>query len=156
VKFLDKSEDVAVIFTKQLLQVFSALCLHLLLGHGACACKVFVDLVVEILPVGHDNEREIAWNFSKHFLGEKDHGVALPASLRVPENSEAASILFDLLQCLSSIVHTKVLSYRYRDFSILSIVLVAGCVREAPDHSVLLVHWRKEMLQGVGRSGVRI
>ena len=78
-------------------------------GNGrslACACKVLVYLFVQILPVGHDNERKIAGNFSKHFLGEEYHGVAFPAALGVPEDTEAPAVIFELLQCLSSIIHT--------------------------------------------------
>jgi hypothetical protein len=45
-----------------------------------------IDLLIEILAVGHDDEREIPRHDAPYLLGEKDHGIRLAAALSVPED----------------------------------------------------------------------
>ena len=51
-----------------------------------------VDLAVEIVAVGHEEERELPRDRAAHLFGEERHGIGLPAALGVPENAQFAEI----------------------------------------------------------------
>ena len=76
--------------------MFPALCVTSVFGDSPSIGKVLVNLVIEFLPVGDDEECPVAGIFPQHLLGEEDHGKALAASLRVPENAQLPLILFNL------------------------------------------------------------
>ena len=47
-----------------------------------------VNLAVEVVSVGHQQKREIAFQSPPHLLGEERHGIGLAATLGVPEHAE--------------------------------------------------------------------
>ena len=53
---------------------------------------MLVDLVVQILAVGHQQEGEVARHLAAHLLGEERHRVGLAAALRVPEHAQPAEV----------------------------------------------------------------
>ena len=63
-EFLDQREDESVVFCEQLLQVFATVSLTFF-GHGPGVAEVLVNLVVEIVSVGDDEERPIARHFAQ-------------------------------------------------------------------------------------------
>src|SRR5207237_1469990 len=63
-----------------------------LLAGDAAAGERLVNLVVEIVPVGHYQEREIPPHFAAYLLGEESHRIGFAAALRVPEHAEPAEI----------------------------------------------------------------
>jgi len=92
-ELLNQGEDVAVVFAEKLSQVFAALSPNALFRFRYCAAagKVLVDLIVEIIAVGDDYKRPIARQLAQNLLREENHREAFPASLRVPEDTQAAS-----------------------------------------------------------------
>ena len=64
---------------------------RLLIG-DAIADKSAPDLVVQILTVGHDNEREVPRHHASHFFRKERHRVGLAAPLGVPEHAEPAEV----------------------------------------------------------------
>ena len=91
VELLDQAEDVTVVFAEEALQVFSVLGARSRLRvRGPATGERFVDLVIQILPVGHQQEGELARNRAPDFLGEEDHRVRFAAALRVPEHAQLA------------------------------------------------------------------
>ena len=91
---------------KQLLQMLAAVGLALL-GDGPRVAEVLVDLVVEVVPVGDDEERPVAGHLPQHLLREEDHRKALAAPLRVPEDAQPALVGLDLLQSGDGVVHAE-------------------------------------------------
>ena len=92
VELLDQGEDVAVVLPQELAQVLAAARpdAALRLGDRARVGEVAVDLLVELLPVGDDQEGPVARQLAQDLLGEEDHRVAFAAALGVPEDAEAA------------------------------------------------------------------
>jgi len=54
-------------------------------------CKGLVDLVIQFLPVGNNDECPVARHLPQYLLREKDHGNGLAAPLRMPEYAETFS-----------------------------------------------------------------
>src|SRR5690349_8182872 len=79
------------------------------LGDGAGGGEGLVDLAVELLAVGDDEEGPGAGEFAQDFLGEEDHREALAAALGVPEDAEAALFLADGADGLDSVVDAEIL-----------------------------------------------
>ena len=55
-----------------------------------------VNLAVEVLAIGHDNESVVAWNFPHNLLGEENHREALPRALSMPEDTQPALVLLSV------------------------------------------------------------
>ena len=85
----------------------STLGLCLLFGDRSGIGEILVDLVVELLPVGDDDEGPVAGNLTQHLLGEEDHRDALAAPLRVPEDAQLALVVPCLLQRLDGVVDAE-------------------------------------------------
>ena len=66
------------------------------LGDDAGVAEVLVDLVVQLVPVGDDDEGPVAGDLPQDLLREEDHREALAAALRVPEDAEPPLVLLDL------------------------------------------------------------
>src|SRR4051794_15807722 len=94
-KFLYQCKDGAVIRSQQLFEVFAVLGSYLLfrLRHSPDASERLVDLVVEIVAVGHNHKGPVARNLSQHFLCKEDHRETLTAALRMPENAQPSLVL---------------------------------------------------------------
>ena len=83
-----------MIVAQQLLEVFAAGGAHgfFRLGDDARAREVLVDLPIEIVAIGDDEERPVAGHFAMNLLREEDHAVTLAAALRVPEDAQPSTI----------------------------------------------------------------
>ena len=92
-EFLDEREYKPVILFEKTLQIFTAVGPCMGLFDHARIREVIVDLVVEFVPVGDDDERPVAGNLPQDLLGEEDHRVALATALRVPEDTEPSLCL---------------------------------------------------------------
>ncbi len=92
---MDQREDVALLARQQLAQMDAALRLTILdeLRERPDRGEGPGDLLVQLLPVGDDDEGPVAAEPPQHLLGEHHHREALAAALRVPEDAEAAPVL---------------------------------------------------------------
>src|ERR1700720_3149982 len=82
-----------MIFLQELLEMFAALRSDVLLGFGNCAHarKVPINLVVKVFAICDNDERPITGHLAQNLLRKENHRIALAASLRVPENSQAST-----------------------------------------------------------------
>src|SRR5690606_25473228 len=72
VELVDEREHVPMVLPEELPQVLTTLCAYrcLRLGNSSYAREVFVDLLVQLSPVGDDDEGPVAWNLSQDLLRE--------------------------------------------------------------------------------------
>jgi hypothetical protein len=108
-ELLDQGEDVAMVLAQQATQRRGAVGLGLLLGHGADVDEVLVDLIVQLLPIGDDDEGPAAGPLAQHLLREEDHRDALATALRMPEDSQPAAVGVEVAQPVDGAVDAKVL-----------------------------------------------
>ena len=73
VELVDQTEDVAVVLLQQLFQIVARRGPGRVVVGDTAADEGVVDLAVEIVPVGHQQEREIAFQLPPHLLGEERH-----------------------------------------------------------------------------------
>src|SRR5205823_5198765 len=94
-KFLDQRKDCTMIRSQQLFEVFAILGPYLLfrLRHSPNAGERLVNLVIEIVAVGHNHKGPVTRNLSQHLLGKEDHRETLTAALRMPENAQPSLVL---------------------------------------------------------------
>ena len=92
IELVDQAEDVAVVFLQQRLQLLTGTGARRLFVCDAAADEGPVNLAVEIVAVGHQQEGELRGNLPPHLLGEERHGVGLAAALRVPEHAQLAEV----------------------------------------------------------------
>ena len=92
VELVDQAEDVAVVLLQQLFQIVARRGPRRLVVGDATADESLVYLAVEIVAVGHQQEREIAFQLPSHLLGEEGHGIRFTAALGVPEYAEPAEV----------------------------------------------------------------
>ena len=85
-------------------------------GDGLGIGEVFVDLVVEVVAIGDDEEGPVTGNFTQDFLAEEDHGVAFAAALGVPEDAEFALVVLDFADGLDGLVDAEELVVFGDDF----------------------------------------
>ena len=71
VELLDQREDVAMILGQQLPEVLAARRLGLLLGDGAAGHELLVDLIVQLVAVGDDDEGPVARQRAQDLLREE-------------------------------------------------------------------------------------
>ena len=94
---------------QQLLQVLAAVGLALL-GHGPGVAEVLVDLVVQVVPVGDDQERPVARHLAQHLLARRRpsrSSCRSPACARRRRAGPGSSLIF--LQGGDGVVHAEVL-----------------------------------------------
>ena len=90
-KFLDQREHQPLVLAKKLPHLLAVFGLRSLgFGDGAGVQEVPVNLPVQVVPVGHDHESEIAGLLAEDFAGIENHREALARTLRVPEHAELA------------------------------------------------------------------
>ena len=92
VELVDEAEDVAVVLLQQLLQIVARRGPRRVVVGDSTAYESPVNLAVEIVSVGHQQEREVAFQLPPHLLGEEGHGIGLAAPLRVPEHPEPPKV----------------------------------------------------------------
>ena len=91
-ELVDQREDGAMVAGQQLAQVRAALGVAAVaLGRRdrAHGLEGLGDLVVQLDAVGDHHEGPVARHFAQHLLGKEDHGEALAAALRLPEDAAA-------------------------------------------------------------------
>lgn len=106
-----------MILRKKVTKVVRAVCLNVALCNSATGLERSGYLVVEHSAIRDKNEGPVALNLSEHFLGEEDHGDALPTPLSVPENAEPTLdillgwilMLTRVVECFDGIVDAQVL-----------------------------------------------
>ena len=89
-KLLDQREDIPVIAPQQVTQLRAAPRVAdpaLGFAHRAHHFEGLRDLVIQLDPVGHDDERPVALDMPQDLLREEDHRQALPRSLGVPKDT---------------------------------------------------------------------
>ena len=109
VELLNEGEDKAGVALELFDEVVAALgdvsgCLG-----GSQQTAVFegvADLLVQLVPVGEDDEGGGAFKFAADLLGEEEHGVALAAALGVPEDAQLAVSQLALAVDLHGLVDT--------------------------------------------------
>ena len=72
-ELLDERKDVAVVFREQLLEVFGALGLNVLVFGRAAAFECLTDLLVELLAIRQNDESPVSVQFPQDLLGKEDH-----------------------------------------------------------------------------------
>ena len=96
VEFVDQREDEAGVAAQLRFQICAAggdvlgrLCP---LAEQTAVFKGVADLLIQLLAVGEDHEGGRARELPPYLLREEEHGIALAAALRVPEDAELAVI----------------------------------------------------------------
>ena len=80
------------------------------------AGECLVDLLVELIAIGHDHEGPVARDLAQHLLREEDHRVALAAALCMPENAEPTLVLAYCVHRLNSAVYAEDTDGSWRQF----------------------------------------
>ena len=93
IEFLNQREDEAGIAFQLMDEILTALgyvlgCFHV--AQHSAVFKGIADLCVQLLPVGEHHESGRAVKFPADLLGQEQHGIALAASLGVPEYAQLA------------------------------------------------------------------
>ena len=85
---MDEREKDGLIAGQELAKLGRVFGLALLLfANHFGADKGLVDLGVEVVPVGDDQEGEVAVDFAADFPDEHHHRIGFARTLRVPENT---------------------------------------------------------------------
>src|SRR5438034_3166462 len=110
-KFLDQRKDGAMVCSQQLLEVFTILGSYLLfrLRHSPNAGKRFVDLVIEIVAVGHYHKGPVSWDLAQYFLRKEDHRETLATALCMPENAQPSLVLANRVYSFKGVIYAKIL-----------------------------------------------
>src|SRR5881398_2735888 len=110
-KFLDQRKDCAMIRSQQLFEMFTILGSYLLfrLRHSPNAGESLVDLVVEIVAVGHYHKSPVSWDLAQHFLCKEDHREGFTTALRMPENTQPSLVLSNGIHSFKRTIHAKIL-----------------------------------------------
>src|SRR5438874_13217243 len=110
-KFLDQRKDGAVIRSQQLFEVFTILGSYLFfrLRHSPNAGERLVDLVIEIVAVGHNHKGPVSRYLAQYLLREEDHRETLTAALRMPENAQPSLVLANGVHSFKRTIHAKIL-----------------------------------------------
>src|SRR5438270_13534267 len=126
-KFLDQRKDGTMIRSQQLFEMFTVLGSYLLfrLRHSPDAGERLVDLVVEIVAVGHNHKGPVARNLAQYLLREEDHREAFTTALRMPENAQPSLVLANGIHSFKGVIHAKILVV-LRD----NLPDVAACIAE--------------------------
>ena len=109
-KLLNKRENIPVVFTQELAEMRHAFRMDLLpYDDSAATREVFVELIVQLHPVGHEHKAPIAGNLSQYLLREENHRHAFPGALRMPKHAQLSLIRFNLPQGSDGVVRAQVL-----------------------------------------------
>jgi hypothetical protein len=87
-----KAEHEAMVLPEYLPQGRARAGARRLLISDAATSKGAPDLVIQILAVGHDDEREIPRHHATDFLRKERHRVGFTAPLGVPEHAESSKV----------------------------------------------------------------
>ena len=90
VELVDQAEQIAMVFLQQPFQLFPRCRARRLVVRHPAPHERPEYLVVEVVPVGHQQESELRRHRAPDLLGEKSHRVRLAAALCVPENAQLA------------------------------------------------------------------
>ena len=109
-EFVDKGKDITVVFAQETTEVRDTFRVNLLICHNAARTgEGFVDLSVQLFPIGDDDKGPVTWNFPENFLGEEQHRDALSTALCMPKHAELTAIGFNAFQGFNGVVHAQVL-----------------------------------------------
>mmetsp|Transcript_59150 Transcript_59150/g.139316 ORF Transcript_59150/g.139316 Transcript_59150/m.139316 type:complete len:660 (-) Transcript_59150:2296-4275(-) len=127
-ELLDQREHHALVLAQHLAQLRAALGPNIVLGrHHAGMQEVAVDLPVQIVPVGHHHEREVAGELAEDLARVEHHREALARALGVPEHAQPAAQLAAVPELLEGVVHADEL-----------VVLRDDLLRLAVEHAEVL------------------
>ena len=118
-------------------------CFHV--AQHSAVFKGIADLCVQLLPVGEHHESGRAVKFPADLLSQEQHGIALAASLGVPEHAQLAVSELALLVDLHRLVDAQILVVPGQDFGgmpagvvkqneILKQIHEIALVADAPQH----------------------
>ena len=109
-KLLDKRENIPMVFTQELPEMRHSFRVNLLPNDNSAATrKVFVELLVQLHPVGHEHKTPVSGYLSQYLLRKENHRHAFPGALRMPEHAQLSTIRFNLPQGSDGIVRAQVL-----------------------------------------------
>ena len=126
VELLDQREDVAMILRQQLPEVLAARRLGLLLGDGATGHELLVDLIVQLVAVGDDDEGPVAGQRAQDLLREEQHRETLAAALGVPEHAEPPALFLQLANRVDRAVDAEILVVLGDDLGEVALQLLEG------------------------------
>ena len=107
---------------------FEAYALRYLTHKPAATCKLFIQLLVEVVAIGHHDHRQ-PWRRQHHLMHKEHHGERLAAALRVPEHAALAILSGIGLVCpCQRFVHGKVLVVGSHDLTSLTFLMVEADV----------------------------
>src|SRR5262249_35381765 len=92
IKLVYQAEHEAMVLLEYLPQGRARAGARCFLIGDATADKGTPDLVVQILTVGHDDEREVPRHYASDFLRKERHRIRLAAPLSVPEHAEPTKV----------------------------------------------------------------
>ena len=148
IEFLNQGEDEAGIAFQLMDEILTALgyvlgCFHV--AQHSAVFKGIADLCVQLLSVGEHHKGGRAIKFPADLLGQEQHGIALAASLGVPEHAQLAVPKLALLVDLHRLVDAEILVVPGQDFGsvpagvvkqneILKQIHEIALVADAPQH----------------------
>ena len=129
IEFLNQREDEAGIAFQLMDEILTALgyvlgCFHV--AQHSAVFKGIADLCVQLLPVCEHHKGGRAVKFPADLLGQEQHGIALAASLGVPEHAQLAVSELALLVDLHRLVDAEILVVPGQNFG----SVPAGVVKE--------------------------
>lgn len=112
VEFLDKGKNEAGIAVQFLYQILAAGSDELA-GFGfaqqTAVFKGVTDLLVQLIPVSEDDNGGRAFELPPDLLGQEYHGIALAATLGMPEDAQLAVVQLTGLIRFDRLVNSKIL-----------------------------------------------
>ena len=123
-ELVDEGEYKPVILSEKLLQMPDTVCFGIFVCGDPTPGEPITYLFVQLVAIGDDHKREIAGEFAEYLRTEKHHRKALPAPLRMPEDSYFPAIFLTILEVFDSFVDAEILMILGEDFDHLAMRVV--------------------------------
>ena len=105
-EFLDQGKDEALVLAEECAHLLAVLRLGGIgLADGTGVEEIAVDLPVQVLAVGDDDEAVVALALAEDLAGVEDHRKALARALGVPEDAELAAEFLAAQELVEALVH---------------------------------------------------
>jgi hypothetical protein len=126
VELVDQTEDIAVILLQQFLQPLTRSGARRLLVGQAAADERPINLAIQVITVGHQQEGEFSRNVPANLLGKERNRIGLAAALRVPEDPQLPEVgmrgfhqfqyllVFFIFDCPRHREHVGIYSFLFR------------------------------------------
>ena len=118
-EFMNHREDELLVALKVFTKLLRIFRLAFFIPNYFSALKVFINLLVKIRAVGHDEEGKIACELAATFPRKENHGIRFARTLRVPEHTKLSFQFLSALNITHKVVDPKELVVFCDDFDLL-------------------------------------